>query len=172
MGPAIHSVKGYKYYVSLLDDFCHFTWIYLIEHKFEVYSIFLNFQKHVEHLLNTKNCIVQSDWGGEYQRLHSYLTSVGISLQVSCPRTHQLNGVLERKHRHIVETGLALIAQASMPVRFWDKAFLTANRLPSRVLANSTPVQLLLNRDRSRLLVWTFRLGVLVESLALQLKKT
>ncbi|KAK1646191.1 hypothetical protein QYE76_063996 [Lolium multiflorum] len=35
----------------------------------------------------------------------------------------------ERKHRHIVEVGLALLAQASMPLKFWDEAFLTATYL-------------------------------------------
>lgn len=55
----------------------------------------------------------------------------------------------ERKHRHLVETGLALLAHSSLPLRFWDEAFLTAcyliNRLPTRVLSNSTPITKLLN---------------------------
>jgi histone deacetylase 1/2 len=38
----------------------------------------------------------------------------------------------------MVETGLALLAQASMHVKFWDEAFCTAtyliNRLPTRVI--------------------------------------
>jgi hypothetical protein len=32
---------------------------------------------------------------------------------VSCPHTHQQNGAIERKHRHLVETALSLLAQAS-----------------------------------------------------------
>lgn len=72
-------------------------------------------------------------------------TSLGISHRVSCPHTHQQNGSAERKHRHIVETGLALLAHASMPLRFWDEAFLTAaylvNRLPTRVIDNLSPLE-------------------------------
>jgi histone deacetylase 1/2 len=67
---------------------------------------------------------------------------------VSCPHTSQQNGVAERKHRHLVETGLALLAHASVPLRYWDEAFLTAcyliNRMPTSVLNNDTPVQRLL----------------------------
>jgi hypothetical protein len=32
-GLAIKSVNGYQYYVSFLDDYSRFTWIYLIKHK-------------------------------------------------------------------------------------------------------------------------------------------
>jgi hypothetical protein len=64
---------------------------------------------------------------------------------VSCPHTHQQNGSAERKHRHIVETGLALLAHAAMPLKFWDEAFTTAtyliNRLPTRVIDNLSPLQ-------------------------------
>jgi histone deacetylase 1/2 len=68
---------------------------------------------------------------------------MGISHHVSCPHAHQQNGSAARKHRHIVEIGLTLLAHASMPLKFWDEAFLTAvfliNRLPSRVINNETP---------------------------------
>lgn len=54
------------------------------------------------------------------------------------------NGSAERKHHHIVEVGLSLLAQASMPLKIWDEAFLTAtyliNRTPSRVIEFSTPL--------------------------------
>lgn len=63
---------------------------------------------------------------------------------MSCPHAHQQNGSAERKHRHIVEVGLSLLAHASMPLKFWDEAFLTAvyliNRLPSRVIDQATPL--------------------------------
>lgn len=62
---------------------------------------------------------------------------------MSCPHAHQQNGVAERKHRHIVEVGLALLAHASMHLKFWDEAFLTAtyliNILPSKVIDFEIP---------------------------------
>jgi hypothetical protein len=63
---------------------------------------------------------------------------------VSCPHTSQQNGVTERKHRHLVEMGLALLAHLSLPLRFWDEAFLTVcyliNRMPTPVLNTETPI--------------------------------
>jgi histone deacetylase 1/2 len=147
-GPAIPSVGGFKYYVSFIDDFTKFTWTYFLHAKSEVEHTFLRFQKHAELLLNTKIKSVQSDWGGEYRRLHKYFLDNGIIHYISCPHTHQQNGSAERKHRHIVETGLALLAHSSMPLKFWDEAFSTAvhliNRMPTRVIDNATPLERLL----------------------------
>jgi hypothetical protein len=62
--------------------------------------------------------------------------------------THQQNGIIERKHRHIVDTGLTLLAQSNMPLRFWDAAFQTAcyliNRMPTRTIQSDTPIHRLL----------------------------
>jgi histone deacetylase 1/2 len=56
--------------------------------------------------------------GGEYQSLNSFFQRIGIAHHVSCPHAHQQNGSAERKHRHIVEVGLSLLAHASMPLKF------------------------------------------------------
>jgi hypothetical protein len=91
---------------------------------------------------------MQTDWGVEYEKLHGFFQKVGITHHVSCPHAHQQNGSAERKHRHIVEVGLALLAHASMPLKFWDEAFLTAtfliNLLPSKVINFDTPTERLL----------------------------
>jgi histone deacetylase 1/2 len=138
-------VGRYQYYVSFIDDFNKFTWIYLLKNHSDVYQVFLDFQQLVERRFDKKIITLQTDWGGEYQKLHSFFNKVGITHHVSCPHTHQQNGSAERKHRHIVEVGLSLLAQASMPLKFWDEAFLTTtyliNRTPNRVLNFSTPLQ-------------------------------
>jgi histone deacetylase 1/2 len=124
--------------------FSKFTWIYLLRHKSEVFQCFTDFQNKVERQFDKKIVAVQSDWGGEYRSLNTFFQRVGISHHVSCPHAHQQNGSAERKHRHIVEMGLTLLAHASMPLKFWDEAFLAAvyiiNRLPTKVLANDTPI--------------------------------
>jgi hypothetical protein len=70
---------------------------------------------------------------------------------VSCPHAHQQNGATERKHRHIVEVGLSLLAQSSVPLKYWDQAFLSAvyliNRTPSRVIEYQTPLERLFEME-------------------------
>jgi histone deacetylase 1/2 len=114
-GPAQTSVSGHSYYVSLIDGYSRFTWLYLLKRKNDVFDIFLQFQRHVERLLSRKIKHVQTDWGGEYIKLNQFFSNNGISHRVSCPHTHQQNGTPEHKHRHIVETGLTLLAHASVP---------------------------------------------------------
>jgi hypothetical protein len=82
--------------------------------------------------------------------LNSFFSKIGITHLVSCPHAHQQNGAVERKHRHIVEIGLSLLAHASMPLKFWDEAFNSAayliNRLPSKVIKNDTPLERLFHK--------------------------
>ena len=130
--------------MSFIDDFSKFTWIYLIKHKSEVFQKFHDFQNLVERRFDRKILALQTDWGGEYEKLNSFFTKIGISHHVSCPHAHQQNGSAERKHCHIVEVGLSLLAQASMTLKFWDEAFLAAtyliNRVPSKVINHETPL--------------------------------
>jgi len=47
-GRAPTSVGRFEYYVSFIDDYSKFTWIYLIRHKSEVFKCFHTFQALVE----------------------------------------------------------------------------------------------------------------------------
>ena len=103
----------------------------------------------MENLLDCKIKIFRTDCGGEYSKteFQQLCSSFGILHQYSCPKTSQQNGVAERKHRHIVDMGLTLISQASLPLNFWPYAFSTAvfliNRLPSVHRAFISPWQAL-----------------------------
>jgi hypothetical protein len=108
----------------------------------------LSFQCLVECQFGRKILAVQSNWGREYEKLNSFFYNISIAHQVSCPHTHQQNGNAEWKHRHIVEMGLSILAHASMPLKYWDEAFLVAtyiiNLIPTKVLAYDTPIHKLL----------------------------
>jgi len=130
-----------------LDADSRYTWLFPMFHKSDVCKIFLQFQKNVERLFSSKIKIIQSDWGGEFRSLSKILQNMGISHRLSCPHTYQQNGAVERKHRHVVEIGLALLSHASIPLTYWDDAFQTAcfsiNRLPTPLLKNSSPYEIL-----------------------------
>ena len=72
------------------------------QNKSDVFCIFTEFHKKPERQFSQKLCAFQSDWGGEFQSLNKYLKLHG-------------NMFDERKHRHLIETSLALLKQASVP---------------------------------------------------------
>ncbi|RVW73295.1 Retrovirus-related Pol polyprotein from transposon RE1 [Vitis vinifera] len=77
----------------------------------------------------------------------AHLRTSGIHHQLSCPYTPAQNGRAERKHRHVTETGLALLFHSHLSPRFWVDAFSTAtyiiNRLPTPLLGGKSPFELL-----------------------------
>lgn len=152
-GPApVISDAGFKYYAVFIDDFSRFSWLYPLHAKSELYDVFLRYQKFVETQFSRKIKIFQTDGGGEFvnNKLRTHFSNCGIHHIMSCPHTPAQNGRAERKHRHITETGLAMLFHSSIPMKFWVEAFSTAvyiiNRLPSAVIGNTTPFELLYRR--------------------------
>ena len=70
----------------------------------------------VETQFNTKIKILRSNGGvggeGEYtsKSFESLLANHGIVHQISCPYTSQHNGLVERKHRHLIETTITILS--------------------------------------------------------------
>ena len=93
---------------------------------------------------------VQSDWGGECRPFSKYLTDLCIMHRLVFPHTHHQNGVVERKHSHIVETALTMLSQDSMILDYWDHAVISSvyliNRLPSSAIQNEVPYQRLFRK--------------------------
>jgi hypothetical protein len=112
---------------------------------------FTNF-KNFRSWLNansTQSTLLSRLAGGEYQKLTLFFECMGITHHVSYPHTHQQNDSVERKHHHIIEVGLSLLAHASMPFKFWDEAFSTGNylinRLSFHVVKFTSPFEKLFN---------------------------
>ena len=82
------SYAGYTYYVSFIDAFSRYTWIFPIKSKAETIVVFKNFKSMVELQLNTKIKSIQLDWGGEYKPFSNLLASFAISYRLICPHTH------------------------------------------------------------------------------------
>jgi hypothetical protein len=149
----ISSLSGYKYYVLFVDDFSWFTWLYPLLNKSNVYQCFFKFTLLVENLFPSKIKQLQTDNGGEYTSalFKQFLSQHEIFHRLTCPHTSQQNGIAERKHRHIMEMGLTLLAQSGLSPKYWVDSFLTAifliNRLPSPILKNESPFSKLFKKS-------------------------
>lgn len=139
----IYSVDGFKYYVIFVDHFTHYVWLYPLKQKSRVAQIFPRFKILVENQFKACITTLYSDNGGEYITLRSLLSKSGITHLTTPPHTPEHNGLVERCHRHIVETGLAFLTHAGIPKTYWSYSFTTAiyliSRMPTPTLANSSP---------------------------------
>jgi hypothetical protein len=91
--------------------------------------------------------ILRSDNGGEFTSMRPFLNEHGTIFQHTCAYTPQQNGVVERKHRHLLNIARALRFQANLPLKFWGESVQTAcyliNRLPTPLLSHKSPYELL-----------------------------
>jgi len=149
-GPYKHSTyNGYKYFLTIVDDYSRGTWTFLLSTKSNAFPTLKSFFAMVERQFNTKVKCIRSDNALELGKGTCeavYLQNHGIIHQQSCVSTPQQNGVVERKHRHLLEIARGLYFQSKVPITYWGECVLTAthliNILPSKVLNGKTPYEL------------------------------
>lgn len=85
--------------------------------------------------------ILRSDNGFEFfnSDFNSLFQSYGMIHQISWVHIPQQNGMVKRKHRHIVEVARAIRLQGHLPLKFWGECvqeiIYVINRLPLSVLS-------------------------------------
>ena len=100
---------------------------------------------HTQFALKIKAIRIDND--KEFD-MPDFLSSNGIIHQHSCVYTTQKNSAVEKKHQHLLSIARALQNQSHLPIQLWSEYVLKAayliNRLPSPLLNNKTPFDLLL----------------------------
>lgn len=134
--------------MTIVDYFSRYTWVHLIKYKSDVVNVLDQFFKYVEVQFHTTVTCIRSDNAKELVDGPKVLCqSKGIIHQTSCSYTPQQNGVVERKHRHLLETAMSLSFQSKLPAHYWGECILCAcyliNRMPLKSINNMTPYQIL-----------------------------
>jgi hypothetical protein len=119
-----------------------------MKRRSELLSIYKSFARMI-HTQFTTIKKIRSDSGGEYlfDTFREFLTSEATLPQLSCPSAHVQNGVVERKHRHVIETARTLLISSFVPSHFWCETVSTVvyliNRQPLSKLSGITPGEVL-----------------------------
>jgi transposase InsO family protein len=144
------SVDGYDLFITFIDDYSRFGYIYPIKERIEALDKFKIFKAEVENQHNLKIKIVRSDRGGEYYGRHipygqvprpfvRFLQENGTVAQYSTPGEPQQNGVAERCNHTLMDMVRSMISYSNLPLNLWMEALKTAIHILNRVPSKSVP---------------------------------
>lgn len=137
--------SGCNLFLTIVDDYNRFTWVQLLKNKSDVVQVLQNFIAYIDIRFNSKIKTIRSDNAKEFceGNFPVLCKAHGIIQQRSCIYTPEQNGVVERKHRHLLETARALSFQSKLPATYWGECILSAtyiiNRMPLKSIDNHTP---------------------------------
>ncbi|KAG5524057.1 hypothetical protein RHGRI_030902 [Rhododendron griersonianum] len=143
----VRARHGGTYFITFIDDYSRYGYVYLISHKSEALDCFIRFVKEVENQKERTLKVLRTDCGREYlsEQFKGLCEDKGIQRQLTISRTPQQNGVVERRNRTLLDMVRSMMAHANLPISFWGDALLSAayilNRVPSKSVS-STPYEL------------------------------
>lgn len=146
------SWDGKRYVLTFVDDYTHFTTVYIIANKSDVAQLFVQFSKMVQARFGQTIVKLRCDNGGEYRSnfLKKFCSESGIEIEYTVPHTPELNGVAERMNRTLLERARSMMNQCGLQKKFWNEAVQCAayavNRSPTNAMAqvnsNKIPAEL------------------------------
>lgn len=142
------SLGGSKYYVTFIDDKSHFTCIYFLRKRSEVFEKFKEYLSYAERQTRQQLQVLRSDNGGEYvsEQFNDFYKQNGIHRNFSITYTPQRNGVAEKRNKDLNNATQSLLHAASLPKVYWAEGVVVAvhtqNRLPSKKIPGFTPFEL------------------------------
>jgi len=105
------SMNGHKYFLTIVDDNTRYTWVFLMVSKAETHSNITNFIAEIENQFSTSVKTIRTDNEVEFLMSQYFY-------QTTCIETPQQNGIVERKHQHLLNVTRALLFQSSLPLSF------------------------------------------------------
>jgi transposase InsO family protein len=147
---------GQKYFISFIDDYSRYMYLYMLYNKNEALDAFKIFKAEVEKQCGKQIKIVRSDRGGEYYGRYiedgqapgpfaKFLQEHGIVAQYTMPGSPDQNGVAERRNRTLLDMVRSMLSSSNLPKSLWAEALKTAvyilNRVPTKTVPK-TPFEL------------------------------
>ena len=91
-------------------------WAFVLKSKDKVLLYFKEFQARAERDSGRKLKAVRTNNDGEYRgQFEEYCKSQGIKLEYTVPKTSELNGLVERMNRTIMERVRSMLSHAKLP---------------------------------------------------------
>lgn len=122
------SLSGSEYFVTFIDSYSHFTWVYILKRKDQVFESFLEWKVLAENSVNRNLKVLRTDNGGEYisGKFKQYLSQHGIKHEATVPKNPEQNGTAEKMNSTLLESVRSILADSGLPQKFWAEALSTA----------------------------------------------
>lgn len=139
INPAAYN--GALYILTFIDDWTHFTVVFGLKSKSEVFEYIKLYEARVTSRFNLKVSIFRCDNGTEFVNndVKQFFTEKGIQYELTIPGTPENNGVAERMNRTILDKSRCMLLESSLNKSFWIEAVMTAvyliNRSPTKGIA-------------------------------------
>ena len=82
------SLSGSEYYLTFIDDKTHYTWVYILKRKDQVFEQFLEWKAMAEKSTGQELKVFRTDNGGEFTwtEFEGYLRKEGIKHELTVPK--------------------------------------------------------------------------------------
>ena len=139
-----------KYFITFIDDYSRYMYIYLLHNKNEALDAFKVFKAEVEKQCEKQIKIVRTDRDGEFYGRYTengqapgpfakFLQENGIVAQYTMPGSPDQNGVAERRNRTLMDMVRSMRSNSKLPESLWTEALKTAVYILNRVPTKAVP---------------------------------
>ena len=150
----MHMVR--KYFITFIDDYSRFMYLYMFNNKKEALDTFKVFKAEVEKQCGKPIKIVRIDRGGEcYGRytedgqVHGLFVKLlqenGSVAQYTMLGSPDQNGVAEKRNRTLIDMVRSMLSSSKLPKSLWTEALKMVvyilNRVPTKAVSK-TPFEL------------------------------
>ena len=143
------TLNGAHYFFTIVNDKTRATWTYLVHSKDQIPELLATFFAYNDNHFKGKPQFVRLDNGTEVvnRNCAALFKENDIIHQRSMAYTPQQNGVVERRHIHLLETAKSIRVHANLPIKFWGDCVLAAtyliNKMPMKKLNWKSPFEVL-----------------------------
>jgi len=109
--------------------------LYLLKNRSEISNVIEPFFNEIKNQFSTSIRVLCTDNALGYVKkdVSIFCSKNGIIHRTSCSQTSQQNGVVERKHRRILDVARTIMIHMSVPKYLWSDTVLSACHLINRM---------------------------------------
>ena len=149
-------IPSQKYFITFIDDFSRYMYVYLLHNKYEALDAFKVFKAEVENQCRKQIKIMRSYRGGEYYGRYTengqalgpftkFLQEHGIVAQHTMSGSLDRNGVAEIRNQTLVDIVRSMLSNSNLLKFLWTGSLKTVvyilNRVPTKAVPK-TPFEL------------------------------